>query len=88
VISTILPSGNSCINDHGQQSDPQARSLATNLFCAAMQISAIFTEYQAAAAGGATVPQGLARRMDGALLAVGALSDILKQKVHTVSVVA
>lgn len=53
-----------------------------------MQISAIFTEYQAAAGAGAAVPQGLARRMDGALLAVGALSDILKQKVHTVSVVA
>lgn len=46
-----------------------------------LQISAIFTEQQAAAAGGGPVPQQIARRMDGAMLAVGALSDILKHKV-------
>lgn len=45
-----------------------------------LQISAIFTEHQVAAAGGGPVPQQIARRMDGALLAVGALTDILKQK--------
>ena len=50
-----------------------------------LQISAIFTEQQAAAAGGGPVPQQIARRMDGAMLAVGALSDILKQKARTLS---
>ena len=55
----------------------------SQLSCAGVlvQISAVFTEYQAAAAGGAAVSEQTARRMDGALLAVGALSDILKEKV-------
>ena len=48
---------------------------------AAAQVTAVFAQYQAAAAGGGPVERDLARRMDGALLSVGALSDILKSKV-------
>lgn len=51
------------------------------------QVTAIFAQYRAAASEAAaavggphSVPQEIARSMDGALLAVGALSDILKQK--------
>jgi importin-7 len=56
-------------------------ALCKTCYLATLQISAIFTEQQAAAAVGGPVPQQIARRMDGALLAVGALSDILKHKV-------
>lgn len=45
-----------------------------------MQVTAIFSQYQQAAAAG-QVPEDVARRMDGALLSIGALSDILKSKV-------
>jgi len=43
------------------------------------QVTAIFAQYQQAAAAG-QVPEDVARRMDGALLSIGALSDILKSK--------
>lgn len=47
-----------------------------------VQVTAIFVQYRTAVEGGGqAVPQQVARSMDGALLAVGALSDILKQKV-------
>ena len=44
----------------------------------------VFSEYQAAvsAAGSQNVPMECARRLDGALLAVGSLSEILKTKVR------
>ena len=45
------------------------------------QVTVIFAQYQTAAAAGA-VPDDLARRMDGALLSIGALSGILKAKVR------
>jgi len=59
----------------------------------AQQIVTVFGEYQAAqqaaqgpAPGGPLqpVPEVVARRLDGALLAIGTLSDMLKKTVSTV----
>lgn len=50
---------------------------------AAAQVTAVFAQYQAAVAAAGPVAPDLARRMDGALLSVGALSDILKSKVRS-----
>jgi hypothetical protein len=43
-------------------------------------IAAVFAEHTSAASGGANVPVALARRMDGAMLVAGSLSDVLKHK--------
>jgi hypothetical protein len=44
-------------------------------------VVSILQQYTAAAANGARPEPALARRMDGALLAIGVMSDILKAKV-------
>ena len=53
------------------------------LWACNVQIVTIFGEYQAAqrAAGSQPVPVAMARRLDGALLAIGTLSDTLKTTV-------
>ena len=43
----------------------------------------VFSSHQAQTAAGGAVSQEEARRMDGALLAVGIMGDVLKQKVGT-----
>jgi hypothetical protein len=52
------------------------------MFCRFMgSVVGILQQYTAAAANGAQPEAALARRMDGALLAIGVMSDILKAKV-------